>query len=187
MKISVSTLICTMFFASAALCAATPDKGKIEPPKHHRPPMMGHPGQRPPDIWRAFSQLPPGEQRQLMLIQRSEPEKFRQIMVEKARKLQEQHRARRQMIQKLAADIRECKDKAAADTMRAKLKAMVKEDFDKRINHLRRNVEMNKKRLAWMEKELEKRQSNAEAIIEAITGNIISGKIEKRKKTVTVP
>ena len=181
MKFQVFTLIFSACFAAVSLCGAPAENSKVQPPVRPRPPVMGKPGPRTPDIWRAFSRLSPEEQRKLMLIQRSEPEKFRQIMLEKAQKLQEFHRARRQAIQKLAGEIRACKDKAAADAMRAKLKAMVKADFDNRLNHLQRTVELNKKRLARMEKELKKRQTNAEAIVEAITNGIISGKHPDRK------
>ena len=167
---SLLTLVCSIVCA-APHPAPSPWQGK-------RPPM--HPGMRNSPrnsaVWRAFSTLPQTEQKELMKLQRTDPEKFRTIMQEKAAKLQAEHQARQQKIADLAAKIRNSKDEKEKTALRAELRTMLKSSFDSRIANLRRNIEGNKKRIEKMEQELKKREANADAIIDAITTAVIEGK-----------
>lgn len=149
-----------------------------------KPAPFRQPGnfQRNPAVWRAFSMLPQDEQKELMKLQQNDPEKFRAVMQEKAAKIQAEMQAKRQKVADLAAKIRNSKDEKEKTALRAELRAMLKDSFESRIKHLKRNIENNKKRIAQMEKELKKRESNADAIVDAITEAVISGKKPENKR-----
>ena len=156
-----------IFSASAEKTAAPRQPGKF---------------QRNPAVWRAFSMLPQDEQKELMKLQQNDPEKFRAVMQEKAAKIQAEMQSKRRKVADLAAKVRNSKDEKEKTALRAELRAMLKESFDSRIKHLKRNIEINKKRIAKMEEELKKRESNSDAIIEAITDAVISGKKPENKR-----
>lgn len=159
--------VVTLIFSASAENAAPRQPGKF---------------QRNPAFWRAFSMLPQDEQKELMKLQQNEPEKFRAVMQEKAAKIQAEMQSKRQKVAALAAKIRNSKDEKEKTALRAELRAMLKESFDSRIKNLKRNIEINKKRIAKMEEELKKRESNSDAIIEAITDAVISGKKPENKR-----
>ena len=130
--------------------------------------------------WRVFSQLTPAEQKEMMQLQRTEPEKFRTVMQEKLEKIQAEQRERHNKVNELAEKIRSSKDEKEKTALRAELRAMFKSSFDARLAQMRRNIEANKKRIERMEDELKKRESNADAIVDAITESVISGKRPER-------
>ena len=165
---SLLTILC------CTLCAEAPKSAPWQGKHPGRPGMRN--SQRDAAFWRVFSTLPQDEQKELMKLQRTEPEKFRSIMQEKAARLQAEYQARQQKIADLAAKIRNSKDDREKAALRTELRAMLKNSFNSRIAHLRRNIENNKKRIAKMEQELKKRETNADAIIDAITNDVIEGK-----------
>ena len=174
--------VAVLFFSAAAETAAPSRKRGGFPP-----PGKDHNFQRNPAVWRAFSMLPLNEQKELMKLQHNDPEKFRAIMQEKAAKIQAEMQAKRQKVADLAAKIRDSKDDKEKTALRAELRAMLKDSFDSRINHLKRNIESNKKRIARMEEELKKRESNADALVDAITEAVISGKKPENKRRPGMP
>ena len=166
-------------FALFPLFAAAPDADKTPHPPR-RPRHFQFPqGQRQnntPNLWRVFSQLSPAEQKEMMELQRTEPEKFRSAMQEKVEKLKAEMQAKRQKTNELAEKIRNSKDEKEKTELRKELRSILKNGFDARLAQMRRNIEANKKRLARMEADLKKREENSEAIVDAITDSIISGK-----------
>lgn len=138
--------------------------------------------QRHSGIWRVFSMLPQAEQKELMKLQRSDPDKFRTVMQEKSAKLHAEMQAKRNKVYELAAKIRNTADEKEKTALRDELRAILKKSFDSRIAHLKRNIENNKKRIEKMEAELKKRESNADAIIDAMTDSVISGKKTEGKR-----
>ena len=180
MKLFTTLSLLTVF---AAWLAAAP--GNPPPrPEHRRPPMMqnGPRGQRNPGMWRAFSQLSQKEQQELMKLQRTDPEKFRAVMQEKVAEFHAELQARQQKISDLVAKINASKDEKEKSALRSELRSIFKTSFESRISHLRRNIESNKKRIEMMEKELKKREANADAIIDTLTDSAISGKMPVPRK-----
>lgn len=183
MKLFTALSLLTVF---GTLLSAAPDAGKPAPEQRRppRPPMIqkGDRNMRNPGIWRAFAQLPQNEQKELMQLQRTDPEKFRTIMQEKAAKFHAELQARRQKISDLVAKINAAGDDKEKAALRSELRNIFKASFESRISHLRRNIENNKKRIEMMEQELKKRESNADAIIDVLTDNAISGKMPTPRK-----
>ncbi|MBO5823030.1 MAG: hypothetical protein J6R86_08460 [Lentisphaeria bacterium] len=131
-------------------------------------------------FWRVFSQLTPAEQKEMMQLQRSEPEKFRTVMQEKLEKIQAEQREKHRKVNELAEKIRNSKDDKEKTALRAELRTMLKSSFDARLAQMRRNIEANKKRIERMEAELKKREVNTDAIVDAITESVITGKRPER-------
>ena len=155
-------------------------------PRHPHPRRQNFqpgPPQKPgsnANFWRFFSRLSPAEQKEIMLLQRTDPEKFRATVQEKVEKFQAEQREQHRKINELAEKIRNSKDEKEKAVLRTQLRTMLKTSFDSRLAQMRRNIDANKKRIARMEAELQKRESNAEAIVDAITDSVISGKRQKR-------
>ena len=179
-------LICFTFSAISGLLFAAPAVEKMPRPPRH--PHHGQPGRPLPKpgssdhFWRMFSRLDPAEQKEMMTLQRTDPEKFRSVMQEKAEKFHREQQARYQKIDELVSKIRNCKDEKVKAELRNELRSMLKRSFDARLAQMRRNLEDNKKRLERMEADLKKREENAGAIVDAITDSIISGKKRPERK-----
>ena len=72
---------------------------RIERP--HRPNFRHGQQQKPGSsngFWRVFSQLSPAEQKEMMQLQRTEPEKFRTVMQEKLEKIQAEQREKHRKV-----------------------------------------------------------------------------------------
>ena len=128
-------------------------------PEHYR---------RGPGIWRAFSRLSPSEQEELLKLQRSDPEKFRAVMQEKADQLYAAEKKRQQELDELVISYRKESDPAKKEAVKKELRAKIHEDFLQRLQDTRRDIESNKRRTAMMERELQKREKNCEAIVDAL-------------------
>ena len=160
---------------STIIAAPQPPVRRHHPGTHNFPPPQDMKHNRNASIWRAFSQLSPAEQKELMTLQRTDPEKFRSVMQEKAAKIQKERQAKRKKIVELGTKIRDSKDDKEKAELRKQLHQLIKDNFNARIASMRRNIEGNKKRIARMEAELKKREENSEAIINAITDSVITG------------
>ena len=169
----------TFSAVSGLLCAAPAAEMPARPP---RPPHHGQqivPQQRSGgnfNFWRVFSRLAPAEQKEMINLQRTDPEKFRSVMQEKVEKFHREQQAGRQKIDELVSKIRDSKDEKVKAELRKELRARFKRSFDARLVQMRHNLEANKKRLEQMEADLKKREENADAIVDAITDSVISGK-----------
>ena len=145
-----------------------------------RPPRSPENFRRGPGIWRAFAELPENEKKELMQLQRTDPEKFRAIMQEKADRIYQQNQQRHQQLRQLAMQYRTAADEKVKAELREKLKAEIRKDFEKRIANAQQNIDTGKKQIARMEAELAKRRANADKIVEKITDSILSGKRPNR-------
>lgn len=141
-------------------------------PKHRRSPDDYRRG---PGAWRAFTRLPREEQRKLLELQRTSPEEFRKILRNKADELYQQEAARRNEIDQLTEKIRKSKNPAETEKLKSILRAKLKEDFQLRLNDTRRDIEAYKRRTASLEAELQKREKNCDAIVEAILNQRLTG------------
>ena len=172
----------TFSAVSGLLCAAPAAEMPARPSRPPRPPHHGQqivPQQRSGgnfNFWRVFSRLAPAEQKEMINLQRTDPEKFRSVMQEKVEKFHREQQAGRQKIDELVSKIRDSKDEKVKAELRKELRTMFKRTFDARLVQMRHNLEANKKRLEQMEADLKKREENADAIVDAITDSVISGK-----------
>lgn len=137
---------------------------------------------RGPGMWRAFNRLSAEEQKELLQIQRTDPEKYRKILHEKADKLYEAEKIRRQELDELTAEIRSTENVVKKEQLKAKLHSKLKEDFQQRLQDTRRDIEAYKRRTARLEQELQKREKNCDAIINAILNNLLSNAPSPRNK-----
>ncbi|MBR2344868.1 MAG: hypothetical protein IKA71_03680 [Lentisphaeria bacterium] len=150
---------------------------KSVPPRRNRPPEKFRNGA---GLWRAFSRLDQKEQQALLKIQRQNPEEFRKIMQEKVEALYIQEQARRQELDKLVIKYQNAKSDSEKASIKAELKQKLQRDFDQRLQNSRRDLDTNRARLLKMEKELQKREQNREAIVEAMTTKCLSGNKVKK-------
>lgn len=180
MKIRWKIILLLIISVCSFAASAAPERPGKQPQGREKPARRRGTRQRNSDIWRAFSMLPNAEQRQLLRLQRNDPEKFRTIMQQKAAELHAAQQAKRKKVRELATQIRNCKDEKQKAELMKQLREMVKADYEQRLAYLRRNIEANKRRLAAMEKELKKREENSDAVINAITKSIVSGETPNR-------
>ena len=151
--------------------AETPKRPAKPAPGSERPSERFRRG---PGLWKAFSTLSPEEQRELMKIQRQDPEKFKQLMQAKVEALYKAEQSRRQEQNELVKKYHSAKNPAEKEKIKAELRKKINEDFQKRLAATRRDLETNKKRIARMETELQKREKKRDKIVEAILLNRLS-------------
>ena len=131
---------------------------------------------RGPGTWRAFSRLSRHEQEELLKLQRSDPEKFRSVMQEKADQLYAAEKKRQQELDELAIQCNKESDPAKKAELKKQLRLKIHEDFLQRLQDTRRDIESNKRRTEMMEKELQKREKNCEAIVDALLEHRLQNK-----------
>ena len=83
---------------------------------------------RGPGMWRAFNRLSTDEKKQLLSIQRSDPEKFRKILHEKADKLYEAEKIRQKELDDLVLKIKTTEGEKEKENLKAVLRKKLKED-----------------------------------------------------------
>lgn len=189
MKIHLTVLLSGALTAFAA-GAAGPNEAPPPPPPGIAAP--GHPGSHPPrrpdapwrqnpenfrrgpGIWRSFARLPQNEQQELLKLQRSDPDKFRSIMQRKADELFQKEKSKWDALKLLAERCRDCKDPAEKDALRSELRGKLKEDFMQRLKYSREDLDTFKRRVARMETELQKREKNADGIVDAMLDRLLN-------------
>jgi O6-methylguanine-DNA--protein-cysteine methyltransferase len=171
---------------SPAVAPVPPEPAEAAPatPAVAPAPVAPNPAPRPaspesyrrgPGIWRAFSRLSQEEQAQLLRLQRNDPERFRSIMLEKADQLYAAEIAKLQALDELATRCRQCTDPEEKARLTAELREKLREDFQQRLQDTRRDIEYTKRKAAALEAELSRRESNCDAIVEALLQNKLSG------------
>lgn len=126
-------------------------------------------------LWRVFARLSPQEQQEMIKLQRQDQEKFRKIMKEKAELFQAQELARQKELDILTQKYRASANNTEKTAIKAELKKKLQADFARRLADSRRNLEANRKRLIKIEAELQKREKNRDAIVEAILNHRLTG------------
>jgi len=135
---------------------------------------------RGPGIWRVFSRLSVQERKELMELQRKDPEKFRQLLQQKADSLFQSEQQERKALNELAKRCRSSKDETEKAELTRQLREKIAKRFQERLKEHRANLEENRRRLAMMEEELDKRTANADAVIDAQLADMLSGRQVKR-------
>ena len=127
-------------------------------------------------IWRAFGELSDVERKEMMQLQRENPEKFLEVMKKKAEAFFNAEKAERKLLADLAQKYRMEKSKSAKEKIRNEISKILKKRFDKRLAFNRKHVENMKKRTQMLEKELDKRAANSEKIIKFQLDAVLEGR-----------
>lgn len=149
------------------------------PPPEHRhmgPPPPNRRFRSGPGVWQAFSQLTPEERREMLKLQREDPEKFHELMRAKADELFRKREARRNALRELAEKCRNATEPAEKEKLRQELTAEIAKDFRAHLEFNRRQLEEMKRRTARLEAELQRREKNRDQAIAALVEAMISGK-----------
>ena len=166
-----------LFLSLVVICAGT--LSALPPPP---PPRGAHPGpgmknQRiPRNIWRAFAELSDAERKEMLNIQRNDPDKFRELMSARALDIEKAERAERQHLTTLVEQFKAAKNDAEKDNIRNQMRDIHRKRFNKRLESNRRHLEAMKRRAEFLEKELDKRAENAEKIVDLLTESMLTGK-----------
>ena len=165
-----------LFLSLVVICAGT--LFALPPP----PPRGAHPGpgiknqRMPRNIWRAFAELSDAERKEMLNIQRNDPDKFRELMFAKAQEIEKAERAERQQLTALVEQFKSAKTDAEKENIRKQMRDIHRKRFNKRLESNRRHLEAMKRRAEFLEKELDKRAENAEKIVDLLTESMLSGK-----------
>ena len=127
-------------------------------------------------IWRAFGELSDAERKEMLQLQRENPEKFLEVMKKKAEAFFKAEKAERQLIADLAQKYRSEKNKSRKEKIKQELSELLKKRFNKRLSINRKHVENMKKRTRILEQELDKRAANSEKIIQVQLSAVLEGK-----------
>lgn len=128
-------------------------------------------------IWRAFSQLNEAERKKIQELQRTDPEKFHAAMQELAEKFEKQENAWRRKMFSLIGQYRRSTDSAEREKIKNEITRMETERFKRRLDGLAKTIARSKRRVAMMERELQKRKERSSAIVGARVEAILSGEI----------
>ena len=137
---------------------------------------------RGPGMWRVFTRLPLEEQQKLLKLQRTAPERYREIMQKKVDELYQQEKARRKALDELAVRYDQCADPAEKNKIKALLREKILEDFKQRLQDTRRDIESYKRRTAHLEAELQKREKNCDAIVNLMLDKQLTSKSGSKAK-----
>lgn len=147
-----------------AVLPPPPDEEAAQPPR--RPRRRGN------DVWRAYSSLSEAERNRMNELQAKDPDAFRQEM----QKIAEAHRQaeleRRKKLDALLVFYRDGSE-AEREMVANKIAAMVRDDYNRKLEDHRRHTAEIKKRVASLEQDLANRENNAEAIIKALVADLL--------------
>ncbi len=144
----------------------------------HRPPPERDSERRfrfGPGIWQAFSRLEPEERCKMQQLQREDPEKFHEVMRAKADELFAKRRQRREALYKLAEQCRNTATPEEKEQLKRQLTAEVEKDFRAHLAANRRQLEEMKRRTAYLEAELRRREQNCDKAVAARVEAMING------------
>ena len=150
--------------AKAAIAAEKP----LRPRPPRRPPLSREEFLRGPGIWRAFAMMSAEEQKEMRKLQRTEPEKYQALMRKKAEELFNAEQLRRKQIAEIVEKYHASTDNAEKEKLKNELKNIVKERFNDQLRAMRGDLERTRARVKHLEKEVKKRETNSDAIIDAM-------------------
>ena len=172
----------TLLFILAALCCSAFTAEKEQPDTRkktmHIPPrhQNGERSLRGHLMWRAFAELPDTERREMMKLQRNDPEKFRKIMMKKVEKLLQTEQNERTLLKTLAKKYNDAAHEQEKKAVANQISMLLRKRFDQRLRNNRKQLEAMKKRTMKLEMELNRREKNADKIIEFQLKSLLDGK-----------
>lgn len=153
---------------------------QVPPPGRHRP-RADRRFRNGPGMWQVFSQLSEEERREMQKLQREDPEKFMEVMRQKADELFRKREQRRAELQKLAAQCRDAATPDERERLKKQLAEEVKKDFLAHLKSNRAQIEDMKRRTARLEEELQRREKNVDKAVEVHVDALIQGKKPPRR------
>jgi len=166
-----------LFFAIAGVTLfAAPDTQEKPQPPQASPQHPRSDRGRGPLLWRAFSELSDEERAAMVKLQREDPEKFREAMNRKGEEIVRREKAERKIIQELAEKYKAAGSDGERAAVKRQLTDLVKRRFNKRLSINRRQLEAMKRQAAKLEKELDRREQNADKIVSMIVDSVLTGK-----------
>ena len=157
----MTKIFLTLAIVLSALAVSARPAPENRPP-HHGPAGEGRLSRH---IWRAFGELSDAERKEMMQLQRENPDKFLEVMKKKAEAFFKAEKAERQLLADLVQKYRAEKNKAAKEKIKNEISEILTKRFNKRLALNRKHVESMKKRTQMLEQELDKRAANSEKII----------------------
>lgn len=127
-------------------------------------------------MWRAFTRLSQDEQRELLKLQRTDYKRYLEIMQNKADKLDAQEKAKKLDLDELAKKYHMATVQAEKDLIKAEFRRKLKEDYLQRLQDTRQDIDSYKRRITQLESEVQKREKNCDAIVEAILNDRLTQK-----------
>ena len=134
-----------------------------------------------PGMWMVFSRLTPEERREMEKLQREDPERFYELMRQKADELFRKREARREELRKLAERCRNAATPEERERLKKQLKEEVEKDFRDHLKANRRQLEDMKRRTEHLEKELQRREKNIDKAVDVHVDALIQGKKPPRR------
>ena len=126
-------------------------------------------------MWQVFAQLSPEERAEMQRLQREDPEKFREVMSAKADELYRRRKERRAALRQLAEQCRTAATPDERERLKKLLTEEVRKDFQAHLRTNRAQLEDMKRRAAWLEKELQRREANMDKAVSAWVEAMIRG------------
>jgi len=132
---------------------------------------------RGPGMWRLYARLTEGERRELRELQLKDPERYRSVIRTKLDALYAEDMARREELRTLVRSYQETADSELKADLKRRMTLLVRSDFQRRLSENRLQFEDLRSRSIKLERELDKRAANAEAIIAHQVDELLSGQI----------
>ncbi|MDR0932188.1 MAG: ribosome-recycling factor [Victivallales bacterium] len=133
-----------------------------------------------PFVWRAFSRLTEEQRQELLKLQNSDSEQFRQKMRSLGETLRREEEANFAELRKSVAAYRSSTDDQERAKLKQKITMAVKERYMQRLKDNKRQLDAMKRRAEFLEKELAKREKNADQIIDMRVQSLLSGEFPKK-------
>ncbi|MBQ9500769.1 MAG: hypothetical protein IJU70_01305 [Lentisphaeria bacterium] len=170
-----NAVVLLLAFGGIMLSAAPEAQEKPQPSQPPAPRSHGDRG-RGPHLWRAFSELSDEERAAMAKLQREDPEKFREAMLKKVEEIVRREKAERKIIQELAEKYKAAGSDGERSAVKRQLTELMRRRFNKRLAGNRRQLEAMKRQAVRLEKELDRREKNADKIVSMIVDSVLSGK-----------
>ena len=119
--------------------------------------------------------MTPEERRKMQQLQREDPEKFHEVMRAKADELFSKRRQRWESLRQLAEKCRNAATPEEKEQLKRQLTAEVEKDFRAHLAANRRQLEEMKRRTAYLEAELQRREQNCDEAVSARVEAMING------------
>ena len=177
------TLLLGVGAGAADVTPPPPPQDELVPPPPPPPDKQGRKERGfGPFVWRAFSRLTEQQRLEMLKLQSSDPEQFRQKMRELGEALRNEERARFAELRKAVESYRASKDEAERAELRKKITEHVREHYMERLEDNKRQLEEMKRRAKFLEGELAKREANADRVVEARVESILKGELPEPGK-----
>ena len=113
-----------------------------------------------------MDKLSEDERKQLMELQKTDPEKFKQVIKEKIQAYKQAREKEEAALNELVKKYKEASTPEQKAELETQIKKILKADLDKRIASGEREIEAAQKRIDELRKKIEERKKNADKIVD---------------------